>query len=119
MAIVTTYQLNKYFLKHGYNMDFDEQMPKKEVLESLYQVTIIEYKADKYFYIKLINTSIPANELKFHAYAGFQLYDELLNMCIGLYGFDIELYNDTIDEEIFLLRGKIITRSHNSKILMN
>jgi hypothetical protein len=78
-----------------------------------FQVTILDYKPNKWFYLLLICIDQPMDSLKIHTFQGSELYNNLLFMCETIYGYyDIvgDDYIGTLDEELFLLRGDIVCK---------
>lgn len=72
-----------------------------------FQVTILDYKPNKWFYVLLICIDQPMDSLKIHTFQGSELYNNLLFMCETLYGNQTDDYIGTLDEELFLLRGEL------------
>lgn len=68
-----------------------------------FQVTILDYKPNKWFNVLLICLDQPMDSLKLHVFAGYEVYNNLLFICETIYGNNTDDYIGTIDEELFTL----------------
>lgn len=96
-SIDTTGEYNKFVIQ-----------PKSNNMT--FQVTILDYKPNKWFYLLLICIDHPMDSLKIHTFQGSELYNNLLFICETIYGDNTEDYIGTLDEELFLLRGDIVCK---------
>jgi hypothetical protein len=94
-SIDTTGEYNKFI-----------SQPKTQHIMN-FQVTILDYKPNKWFYLLLICIDQPMDSLKIHTFQGSELYNNLLFMCETIYGDNTNDYIGTLDEELFLLRGEL------------
>ena len=98
--------LSLYLDKPWKSIDTTNVQPKSNNTMN-FQVTILDYKPNKWFYILLICIDHPMDSLKLHVFAGYEIYNNLLSLCETIYGNNTEDYIGTLDEELFLLRGDI------------
>lgn len=90
-SIDTTGEYNKFISKPKHNNIMN------------FQITILDYKPNKWFHVLLICLDQPMDSLKLHVFAGYEVYNNLLFICETIYGDNTDDYIGTLDEELFTL----------------